>query len=165
MESTCLMMKTTRLFCALLLVAQAALAQEVRPLTKGQNLYLPIYSHMLYGNVNSKGQTARVLLSAMVSIRNTDSRRPIRILSARYYDTGGRFLREFVPVVQVLPPLGTMELFVDLHDDSGGSGANFLVAWEAAQAVNPPLVEALHANMDSGKAVILSTQAVPVISE
>lgn len=158
-------MKILSLICALLLAAPAALAQEGRPLSKGQHLYLPIYSHMLYGNVNSKGLTARVLLSAMVSIRNTDPRRAIRIVSARYYDTGGRFLREFVPAVQALPPLATMELFVDLHDDSGGSGANFLVAWDAAQAVNPPLVEALHANMDSGKAVILTTQAVPVAAE
>lgn len=159
------MLKPMGLILALLLAAGSAAAQEARPLSKGQTLYLPIYSHMLYGNINSRGNTARVLLSAMVSIRNTDARRPLRVLSARYYDTGGRFLRDFAAGGQNVPPLGTLELFVDLHDESGGSGANFIIAWDAAQPTNPPLVEALHANLDGGKAVIVTTQAVPVASE
>ena len=53
-------------------------------------------------------------------------------------------------------------VFVELHDDSGGAGANFLIRWEATDPVNPPLVEALHANLDSGKAVVFTTQALPV---
>lgn len=151
---------------AIALLGAAAGAQEARPQTsKGQTLYLPIYSHMLYGNLNKKGQAGRVLLSAMVSIRNVDPARPLRVSSARYYNTHGTFLREFVPAAQVIPPLGTMELFVDLHDESGGSGANFLVVWDAPAAVQAPLVEALHANLDSGKAVVLTTRAVPVSGE
>lgn len=146
----------------LCLCAGGLSAQEVRALSRGQALYLPIYSHMLYGNIGRSGTASKVLLSALVSIRNTDGKRPLRLLSARYYETQGKFLREYVPTPVVLPPFGTHELFVELHDDSGGSGANFLIRWEAEAAVNPPLVEALHANMDSGKAVILTTEAVPV---
>lgn len=146
-----------------LLLAGTAAAQEARPLSRGQSLYLPIYSHMLYGNVSSsKGAPYKVLLSALVSIRNTDAKRPLRIVSARYFDTQGKFLREYLAAPVVLPPFGTHELFIELHDESGGSGANFLIVWDAAEAVNPPLVEALHANMDSGKAVIVTTQAVPI---
>ena len=63
----------------------------------------------------------------------------------------------------VIPPFGTLELFVELNDASGGSGANFVIKWEADQPINPPLVEALHANMDSGKAVIFMTQSVPIL--
>ncbi len=150
---------------ALCLGVGVAAAQEARPLSRGQSLYLPIYSHMLYGNIGRSGAASKVLLSALVSIRNTDGKRPLRVTSARYYETQGRFLREYVPTPVVLPPFGTHELFVELHDESGGSGANFLIKWEAEAAVNPPLVEALHANMDSGKAVILTTQAVPVLAE
>jgi hypothetical protein len=62
----------------------------------------------------------------------------------------------------LLAPLGTLELFVELNDASGGSGANFVIKWEADQLINPPLVESLHANMDGGKAVIFMTQAVPL---
>lgn len=137
-------------------------AQEARPLSKGETLYLPIYSHMLYGNLGKSGRASFVLLSALVSIRNTDARRPLRLLSARYFDTNGKLIAENVPNPVTIPPLGTFELFVELNDASGGSGANFIVKWAAEQAINPPLVEALHANMDGGKAVVFTTQSVPL---
>lgn len=158
-------MKILIVILALCLGTGAAIAQEARPLSRGQALFLPIYSHMLYGNIGRSGNTSKVQLSAMVSIRNTDPKRPLRVLSARYYETQGKFLREYVPAPVTVAPFGTLELFVELHDESGGSGANFLIKWEADAAINPPLVEALHANMDSGKAVILTTQAVPVQTE
>lgn len=137
-------------------------AQEVRAPSKGQPLYLPIYSHMLYGNLGKSGKASYVLLSALVSIRNTDAKRPLRVLSARYFDTNGKLLAERVPTPMLIPPFGTMELFVELNDASGGSGANFIIKWDAEQPVSPPLVESLHANMDGGKAVIFMTQSVPL---
>jgi hypothetical protein len=139
-----------------------AFAQESRPLVKSQSLYLPIYSHMLYGNLGKKNTASQVLLSALVSIRNTDAKRPLRVLSAKYFDTHGKLLGERVQTPVLLAPLGTLELFVELNDASGGSGANFVIKWEADQLINPPLVESLHANMDGGKAVIFMTQAVPL---
>lgn len=143
-------------------VLTAAIAQEARPLSKGQTVYLPIYSHMLYGNLGKRGVASSVLLSALVSIRNTDPSRPLRVLSARYFDTNGKLLGERAPSPVIIPPLGTLELFVELNDASGGSGANFIIKWAADQAINPPLVESLHANMDGGKAVIFMTQSVPL---
>ena len=137
-------------------------AQEVRAPSKGQTLYLPIYSHMLYGNLGKSGKASYVLLSALVSIRNTDAKRPLRVLSARYFDTNGKLLAERVPTPILIPPFGTLELFVELNDASGGSGANFIIKWDAEQPVSPPLVESLHANMDGGKAVIFMTQSVPL---
>ena len=151
--------------CALIFALSGpstASAQEARPASAGQTLYLPIYSHMLYGNVGKSGKVSQVLLSALVSIRNTDGHRPLRILSARYYDTHGKLLSERVPKPVVIPPYGTHELFVELNDASGGSGANFVIKWDAETPINPPLVEALHANMDGGKAVIFMTQSVPI---
>lgn len=157
---------TRGLICGLLLgtvgATSGVCAQDVRALSKGQALYLPVYSHMLYGNLGKSGKASTVLLSALVSIRNTDPRRPLRVLSAKYFDTQGKLLGERVPNGAVIPPLGTLELFVELNDASGGSGANFVIRWEAEQPLNPPLVEALHANMDGGKAVIFMTQSVPI---
>jgi hypothetical protein len=148
---------------AVFALCTVAFAQEARPLVKSQSLFLPIYSHMLYGNLGKKNTASHVLLSALVSIRNTDPKRPLRVLSARYFDTHGKQLSERVNNPVVIPPFGTLELFVELNDASGGSGANFVIKWEADQPINPPLVEALHANMDSGKAVIFMTQSVPIL--
>ena len=153
---------TCGLFFALFSASTATIAQEMRPLTKGQTLYLPIYSHMLYGNIGKSGKASNAMLSALVSIRNTDGKRPLRIQSARYFDTHGKMLSERVPSPITIQPYGTLEIFIDLNDSAGGSGANFVIRWEADQPINPPLVESLHANMDGGKAVIFMTQAVPV---
>lgn len=150
------------LLVAWLGVVSTANAQELRALSKGQTLYLPVYSHMLYGNMGKSGKASAVLLSTLVSIRNTDTKRSLRVLSARYFDTNGKLLGERMAAPAVIPPLGTLELFVELNDASGGSGANFIIKWDAEQAVNPPLVESLHANMDGGKAVIFMTQSVPI---
>lgn len=147
---------------ALFFLSTVGFAEETRSPTKGQTLYLPIYSHMLYGNLGKSGKPSFVLLSALVSIRNTDGKRPIRVLSARYFDTHGKLISERVAAPVIIPPLGTLELFVELNDASGGSGANFIVKWDAEQPASPPLVESLHANMDGGKAVIFMTQSVPV---
>lgn len=150
------------LFFVLFLPLTAANAQDARAPSSGQSLYLPIYSHMLYGNLGKSGKASQVLLSALVSVRNTDPRRPLRVLSARYYDTHGKLIGERVPQPVAIPPLGTLELFVELNDASGGSGANFIIRWESEAPINPPLVESLHANMDGGKAIIFMTQSVPL---
>jgi len=49
----------------------ATCADDMRALSSGQSLYLPIYSHMLYGNLGKRGQASSILLSALVSIHNT----------------------------------------------------------------------------------------------
>ena len=147
--------------CLALFVSGAG-AQEARAPSKGQTLFLPIYSHMLYGNLGRAGKASYALLSALVSVRNTDPKRSLRVSSAKYFDTHGKLLGERLAAPVVLPPLATLELFVELNDASGGSGANFVLRWDAENAVNPPLVEALHANLDGGKAVVFTTQAVPV---
>src|SRR5574343_277455 len=85
-------------------------AQELRALSKGQTLYLPVYSHMLYGNLGKSGKASAVLLSTLVSIRNTDPRKSLRVLSARYFDTNGKLLAERVSTPSTIPPLGTLEV-------------------------------------------------------
>lgn len=136
-------------------------AQETA-LSTGQSLYLPIYSHLLYGNVNVAGKPSKYPLSALVSLRNTDPRQPIRFLSARYYDTTGKALREYLPKPVVLPPLGTQELFVERNDMSGGSGANFIVLWQADKPANPPIVEAVHADITGNRTLSFITSARPI---
>ena len=139
-----------------------ARAQEGIPTARGQTLYLPIYSHVYHGNLDRKGQPDKVLLSALVSIRNTDPKRSMKLTSARYYNTDGKLLREFVPAPRAIGPFGTVELFVERHDESGGSGANFMIAWEAEAPMNPPLVEAIHAFIDGARAAFLTTLGQPL---
>jgi len=85
-----------------------------------------------------------------------------QLLYARYYDTQGGLVREFVPTIQTIPPLGTIELFVPRADMAGGSGANFLIAWSAESPASPLLVEALHGDIREARSLVFLTGARPV---
>jgi hypothetical protein len=98
---------TCGLIFALFSASTVTIAQEARPLSKAQTLYLPIYSHMLYGNIGKSGKASNAMLSALVSIRNTDGKRPLRIQSARYFDTHGKMLSERIPSPVTIQPYGT----------------------------------------------------------
>ena len=125
----------------------------------GQTLYLPVYSHIWHGDTTASGEPAKTLVSVSVSIRNTDLAKSIRVMSAQYYDTDGKKLRNYVPTAQAIPPMGTLELFVPRSDDTGGSGANFIIVWKADQAASPPIVEGIHANMPTGRAIAFISSA------
>lgn len=125
-----------------------------------QALYLPIYSHLYHGEINPKtGKPSETLVSAHVSIRNTDPRASLQVTSARYYNTEGRLLRDFLPKPQSVPPLGTYELFIPRTDTSGGSGASFIIEWSSDRPINPPLVEALHADIREARTLLFTTTA------
>jgi hypothetical protein len=138
----------------------AAMAQ--RTLSSGQSLYLPIYSVIQYGDLDRSGTAKELPVSSLVSIHNTDPDKPIRVLAARYYGTDGRFLRNFLPSARVLKPMETVEFLVERRDVVGGSGANFVIQWEAAAPASPPLVQALHVEMQTNRAIVFTTDAVVI---
>ena len=140
----------------------AAKAQEPLPPSAGQTLYLPIYSDLWHGDLGSRKTPDKTALSALVSIRNTDPAQPIRVVSARYHDSGGKLLRDFVPKARVVPPLGAMELFIERSESEGGTGANFIIRWLADRPVNPPVVEAVHADLRNARTVSFITVSRPI---
>lgn len=128
----------------------------------GASLYLPIYSHIWHGDVDSRGQPVKTLVSISVSIRNTDPANAIRVMSAQYYDTDGKRIKEYMASPATLPPMSTLELFIPRSDDSGGSGANFVISWKAEIPASPPIVEGIHANLPVGRSIIFTTSARPI---
>ncbi len=151
------------LTATLITLAASVSAQESIGLSTGQSLYLAIYSHLYHGDVHPKtGKPSETLVSTHVSIRNTDTTTPMKVSGARYYNTEGKLLREFLPRPQSIPPLGTYELYVPRSDSSGGSGANFIIDWSAEKAINPPIVEALHADIREARTLLFVTTARPI---
>jgi hypothetical protein len=104
-------------------------------------------------------------MSVLVSIRNTSLRKPIRLLSARYYDTDGKLLREYVEAPRTIGPLGTLELFVEQRESEGGSGANFVIQWDASLPTNPPLVEAVHVDIQGSRTLSFITTGRPILAD
>jgi len=163
----CTILPVALWLAALLGLASApAAAQTAGPArASAQVLYLPVYSHIWHGEVDRKGTPAKTLVSVLVSVRNTDPAKPIRVTSAQYYDTEGKRIKEYVTAPKSIPPMGTYELYVPTSDDSGGSGANFVIAWKADGSVNTPVVEAVHVNLPVGRSIVFITSARVIQSE
>jgi hypothetical protein len=61
--------------------------------------------------------------------------------------------------------MGTRELFVEKQETKGGSGANFIIQWRAAAATNPPMVEAVHADIMGHQTFTFVTTARAVAAD
>lgn len=122
--------------------------------TRGELLYLPIYSSIYYEN----GQRT-LEMAATLSIHNVNPERPITIKRADYFDTSGKLLKRYLDKPLVLAPLQTTNIVIEKSDKSGGTGANFLVEWQAAGDASSPLVEAVMVNAASNLGIAFTTQA------
>lgn len=119
----------------------------------GQTIYVPVYSHIYI-----RDQSRVINLAATLSIRNTDTQNPIRINSARYYDTNGALVREYVKAPLRLSPLASTDFVVAEDDTSGGVGANFIVEWSAGAEVTEPVVEAVMISTASQQGISFVSQ-------
>lgn len=146
---------------ALVLAVLPAHAQEGRQ-SKGQTVYVPVYSHIWHGNLDSKQKPQMLLLSSMLSIRNTDPNAAMVVRSVRYYDTAGQLLREYFPQGVTLGPMASTDLFLEHKDDKGGTGANFLVEWNAEKPISEPIVETVNAYFFGPQALAFTSPGRPI---
>ena len=125
-----------------------ALAEPRIALSGGQTVYVPIYSHIYSG---LKGRPFG--LAATLSIRNTDPKHPITLVSVTYYDSDGRLVKEYLDKPAELNAMATTRYILPEGDTTGGSGANFLVKWQSKTKINPPLIEAVMIGTRSGQGI------------
>ncbi|MGE4319707.1 MAG: DUF3124 domain-containing protein [Deferribacterales bacterium] len=107
-------------------------------MSKGQTVYVPVYSHIYTGD-----RERPFLLTATVSIRNTDMSSPVTIISADYYDSDGQKIAEYAPKSVTLKPLTAVRFVIKESDKQGGSGASVIVRWTAKNSVSAPLIESV----------------------
>ena len=106
----------------------------------GGTMYAPVYS-TLYLGVAHRANT--IDLGATISVRNVSAAHPITLDWVRYYDSVGKHVRDYLEQPSTLPPMGSVEFVVQRADTTGGPGANLLIRWHAAAAVDEPLVETI----------------------
>ena len=106
--------------------------------TDGQTVYVPVYSHIYSGN-----RERTFDLAVTLSIRNTNLREAISLASIDYYDSHGKLVKQYLESSQILGPMASIRYVVKESDTSGGSGANFVVKWNAETSVNPPVIESV----------------------
>jgi len=126
------------LIACCLLFFSTAWAQVGIELSKGQTVYVPAYSHIYSGDTEYK-----FLLAVTLSIRNTDPKNALTIISVDYFDTNGKLIKKQLDKPMTLAPMASTRYVIKESDETGGSGANFIVTWKADQAVHSPIIESV----------------------
>ena len=129
-------------------LVSSARAESSIALSAGQTVYVPIYSHIYSG---LKGRPFS--LAATLSIRNTDPKYPITLMSVQFYDSDGKLIKEYLDKPIELKAMASTRYIITEGDTTGGSGANFLVKWKSQKKVNPPLIEGVMIGTRSGQGI------------
>lgn len=154
-------------YAALIAIAASfpAFASDgIEPLSKGQTVYVPVYSHIWHGDIGQSGKASSELVSVLISVRNTDPKNSIRVISAPYFSTAGTLIADYLPISRIVGPFATLELFVERRESDGGSGANFAIRWDASTPVPPPIIEALHTTVYPGRTLSFISRGKPISS-
>lgn len=120
---------------------------EVR-LSKGQTVYVPVYSNVFNGPRSRPFQLATTL-----SIRSTDFASSFRVTSIDYYDTNGKLVRRHIEKPLIVGPMASKYIHIEESDTSGGFGANFIVRWEADKVIDTPIIECVMIGATSGQGI------------
>lgn len=128
------------LLLALVLLLTQEAGAEVLSKWTSQTVYVPVYSH-IYADDRYRGTP--FLLTVTLSIRNTDTERDLSLLSVNYYDSQGNILRKYLEKPTSIGPLGSTRYIVPESETKGGSGAKFLVEWEAESPITEPIIESI----------------------
>lgn len=132
----------------LILVPTYGLSQNSYEKSKGETVYVSIYSHVYSGPKQSK-----VKLSSILSIRNTDLSQKIKIVKVEYYDTKGDYIESYIDKPFLLSPLETTNFYIKEYDMRGGSGAKFIVKWESEDLINQPVIESVMIGLLGGQGI------------
>lgn len=142
------------LFClAVSMQASSAASSTEYRASKGQTVYVPVYSNIFSGPKKLPYQ-----LAATLSIRNTDPSASLRLTAIDYYDTGGKLVRRHIENPFVLGPLASTYVHVGEKDTTGGFGANFIVKWHSERVINTPIIECVMIGATSGLGISFVSQ-------
>jgi hypothetical protein len=134
-------------------------AKENLALSRGQTVYVPAYSH-IYTGVKKRP----FALAVTLSIRNIDPDADITLTEVNYYDSKGRRIKSFIDDVPTIKPQESIRFVIAENEKSGGSGANFIVKWESATEVNPPIIESIMIGAQSSQGISFTSRGRAIIS-
>ncbi len=110
-------------------------AGEVR-LIKGQTLYVPSYTSF----IGAGGHAFET--KPTIFIHNTDQNNPINIVRIDFYNTNGKLVEKYLQQPRKLNANSATRINVkELLKGEEGSGAHFIIQWQAENKVVEPLVQ------------------------
>tara|TARA_R110001592_G_scaffold140547_2_gene361558 strand:- start:215 stop:712 length:498 start_codon:yes stop_codon:yes gene_type:complete len=124
-----------------------------------RQVYVPIYS-----DIYNQTRDTRTMLTATLSIRNTSIRDSLFVSTIDYYNTQGDLVRSYIDSPIYLKPMESIDYVIEQQDDSGGSGANFLIDWYSKKQLTP-LFQAVMVGGLGAQAFSFTTDGIEVARE
>ena len=120
-------------------------------------VYIPIYSQ-----IYNETKETRFNLTATASLRNTSLKHTIYITSVKYYDSFGEVAKEFQDTPIKLTPMQTIEYVIEEGDISGGTGANFIIVWQAESTDVAPIFEGVMLSNHAQQGISFTTKGISI---
>lgn len=120
-------------------------------------IYVPIYSDIY---VNAQAQ--KNLLAATLSIRNTSLQDSLFVSKIDYYNTEGQLVRKYIENPISLSPMATVNYVINKEDDTGGSGANFIIELSANSLNIKPIIQAIMVESSGTQAFAFATDGYSI---
>lgn len=114
----------------------------------GQVVYVPVYSHVYFGD-----REREYNLSSTLLIRNVSQTDTIIVTAVKYFNSQGELVRQYGNTPKVLVPLQSTWYIVRENDRAGGAGANFIVHWSANSPALPPMIETVNIGTAFGQGI------------
>jgi hypothetical protein len=73
-------------------------------------------------------------------------------------------LKKYIDNPSILNPLESLRYVIPQHDESGGSGANFMVKWQSDKFVNPPIIESIMIGTQSQQGISFTSRGQEVLT-
>ena len=135
-------------------IPRAPLAALTPRLHWGQEMYLPVAS-----SVFAQDEERPLHLTVTVTVHNTGAE-PLVIDRLDYIGTTGDLLEKVVEAPVAVGPLETREYVIRERDIRGGTGASFVLSWQADVPTTAPVVQAIHVSSSGNHSFGFITTAV-----
>lgn len=104
----------------------------IKELENLQKVYIPIYSE-----IYQRSRDDKTLLTATLSIRNTSETDSLFLGRVDYFNTTGALVRKYLDQPIYLKPLETIDYVINEADETGGTGANFIISYYKKPNLTP----------------------------
>lgn len=121
------------------------------------SLYVPVYS-----DIYSRRKDLRFLLTATLSIRNTSYTDTLLISTIDYFDTQGALVRSYLDKTIFLKPMASIDYVIDEDDDTGGTGANFIVVLNAQSDKVRPVIQSIMISTNGQQGIAFTTDGISI---
>ena len=123
----------------------------------GQTVYVPAYSQIYHGD-----KAHAFDLTVTLSIRNTDIKHAVTLISVEYYNSEGKRLKNYIDGDTKVGPMAFARYIVNESDQSGGAGASFRVKWKSDAGVTEPVIETVMIGTRTQQGISFTSRGVVV---